>query len=155
MTYIEKPITFHDWKFPKGNLFDNIVFPLVRRVAAQLIGLDLVPVQPMGPPRPMVWGDFVYNRQPIKWKPKKPQSWQSWMLQKKWEKSGLLDGLKGLTPDANDLGLVYAPYIPLFGTTIILEENEFAPRRQLNSRYAQAVVHDTIFGDVTHRHLNL
>jgi hypothetical protein len=37
-----------------NNDFDNIAFPMVRRVAAQTIGLDLVAVQPLEVPNPFI-----------------------------------------------------------------------------------------------------
>ena len=37
-----------------NNDFDNITFPMVRRVAAQTIGLDLVAVQPLEVPNPFI-----------------------------------------------------------------------------------------------------
>ena len=48
------PLIHHGHRAPQDNPppdFGNIILPMVRRVAAQTMGLDLVPVQPLGAPQ--------------------------------------------------------------------------------------------------------
>ncbi len=150
---IEKPISFHSWKFPDSFIWDGI-FPMVRRIHAQLIGLDLVPVQPLGPPLALLdapyYPEIFYRKE--KWEPNKPKSWQHWVIQKKWEKTGLLDGLHPPILSDNEFrrgipGYIYAPYMPVMITPPIVEE-DFAPARQIASRYARRMVNNNFYTSI-------
>ena len=85
---IPKPITYHLWKYPEEVplLWENILFPIVRRVAAQVMNADLVAVQPMGEPNPILYAPIIYGY----WEPKsiidrieKPKSYLEWKKYKK------------------------------------------------------------------------
>lgn len=52
-----EPLIHHGHRAPQDNPepnFGNIVLPMVRRVAAQTMGLDLVPVQPLDAPQGLI-----------------------------------------------------------------------------------------------------
>ncbi len=67
-------LTFYWENNYNGGVFDDITFPLVRRVFAQTLGNDLVAVQPMSTPKiDLMYLDFVY---------KKKQNW----YEKIWDK---------------------------------------------------------------------
>lgn len=154
---IPNPKSYYEWKHPEEEslVFDNIIFPLIRRVAAQVVGLDLVAVQPLGPPvgRLMfaMGGNWAERRSILDFN--KPIPYKNWKqrkdIQKKWEESGVLDGIRA--PFRNDVelepGYVYAPYIPLMITPPIQEGN-FAPRGQLTSRYARRMVNNNFYGTI-------
>lgn len=153
---IPKPISYYQWKHPEEadptGLFDGIMAPLVRRVGAQLIGLDLVPVQPLAAPRGVLFfpGDMIINDthpKNIIERLAKPQPYSKWkrlkILQKKWEDSGVLEGLRG--EELFEQGLIYAPYIPMMVTPTIVE-GDVQPRAEIATRYAQRVVNNSCYG---------
>ena len=48
-----------------------------------------------------------------------------------------------------ETGYVYAPYIPLWVTPLILDPNDFTPRRGIMTRFAKKMVNGNFFGTVT------
>jgi hypothetical protein len=61
-----KGFSFRNFWTPKPTGFDNIAFPLIRRVAAQTIGLDLVSVQPLPAPSGLLrFLDYQYGIDPV------------------------------------------------------------------------------------------
>jgi hypothetical protein len=100
---IPKPLTYRQWKHPEESdetgVFNDIVFPLIRRVVARTIDLDLVTVQPMDAPRGILFGldnDFIDKRTIIDRIPK-PTPYNIWKRRKlvidTWVDAGFLDGL--------------------------------------------------------------
>ncbi|MEW6613934.1 MAG: phage major capsid protein [Thermodesulfobacteriota bacterium] len=59
----------------------------------------------------------------------------------------ILLGYKG--PTWLETGYVYAPYIPLYVTPLIIDPNDFIPRRGMMSRFAKKVVSGDFFATVT------
>jgi hypothetical protein len=153
---IPNPKSYYEWKHPEEErlVFDNIIFPLIRRVAAQVVGLDLVAVQPMVAPvgRLMfpMGGNWAERRSILDFD--KPIPYKNWKqrkeIAKKWSESGVLDGITGLRgQQVLDPGYIYAPYVPVMLTPTI-EERDFAPRRQLSSRYAIRMVNNNFYGTI-------
>ena len=48
-----------------------------------------------------------------------------------------------------ETGYVYAPYIPLWVTPLILDPNDFTPRRGIMTRFAKKMVNGNFFATVT------
>lgn len=48
-----------------------------------------------------------------------------------------------------ETGYVYAPYIPLYTTPLIVDPDDFTPRRGVMTRFAKKVVNGNFFGTVT------
>lgn len=48
-----------------------------------------------------------------------------------------------------ETGYVYAPYIPLWVTPLIIDPNDFTPRRGIMTRFAKKMVNGNFFGTVT------
>lgn len=137
---IPNPISYRQWKHPKESdlthPFNNIIMPLVRRVFANTIGLDLVAVQPMARPRGLLFypdylgyhdvlpPDFI-ARLP------RPPSYLRWKELRKWEGVGLL-GVRG--HQMLDPGYVFAPYIPMMELPLTVAR-DFEPRAGIALRY--------------------
>jgi len=59
----------------------------------------------------------------------------------------MLMGYKGLS--WIETGYVYAPYIPLWTTPLIVDPNDFTPRRGVMTRFAKKMVNGDFFGTIT------
>jgi hypothetical protein len=133
---IPKPLTYNQWKFRENHiiLFDNIMFPLISRVAARAIGLDLVTVQPMPAPNFIdYFGDNPIENDIIK-NIKKPVSYSSWRRVK-----NVFDDLQN--------GIIFSPYIPLMVTPQIIG-GDTIPRQNIATRYANRIVNNSYYGRI-------
>ena len=59
----------------------------------------------------------------------------------------MLVGYKGAT--MMETGYVYAPYIPLYTSPLIIDPNDFTPRRGIMSRFARKLVDPSFYATVT------
>ena len=114
---IESPISYYNWKNPTNEItFENIAFPLVRRVFANVLGNELIPVQPMDPPDAfnfvMDFWEGRFYEEPNILDIKKPNTFKEWRRIKR-----IVDqyGLAGIRKGSEymDPGFVFAPYIPM------------------------------------------
>lgn len=61
--------------------------------------------------------------------------------------NSMLMGYKGST--MMETGYVYSPYIPLYTSPLIIDPNNFTPRRGIMSRYARKLVDPSFYATVT------
>ena len=54
-----------------------------------------------------------------------------------------------------ETGAVYAPYIPLIMTPLVLDPDNFTPRKGVMTRYAKEVVRPEFYGKVLVADLNV
>lgn len=126
---IEKP---KKYKLRPENSFDEIlVFPIIRRVVARTIALDLVTVTPMEPPLNIELNEIWPNHAnpdyfgPLSEMKKcflpKPVTFKRWYKEK------------------NDpgIGMIFAPYIPMMVTSPLVNE-DFLRANIISSRYSLA-----------------
>lgn len=150
---IPKPLTYRQWKHPEESdetgVFNNIVFPLIRRVAARAMANDLVAVQPLDVPRGdlLFFDDNFIDTRTIIDRIPKPIPYKNWKrrksITKKWEDAGFLDGLECHVNHTT--GLVFVPYIPLQITPAIIEGN-IEPREGIATRYTRRMIDNRFYG---------